>query len=694
MRKHNQLKFNAKLVLSLFGYNVVFLLLTFCTRLLSGNSSFKFHKVFSSFSGDVLLTGVLGREILLFIGAQLLLHFFLAGLIFFVVVSLGKIFKFKRKMFFALGRYLTLFSFLFILLKNAELYPYSFFARFFNDFIQTAFGLGLTTSLQIAFGVLLVFSFFSQIVIVLRQANSFRTIMLAGVLVGCLGFFLINQVERSEAVWQHSGGKPNIFIIGVDSLRPDHISYLGYSRLTTPNIDDFLKNSIVFPQTITPLGRTFPSWVSLLTGQYPKSNGARFNLIGKNQLRFEKTLGDIFRENGYTTIYGSDEKRFANIDDSYGFDFVLGPPMGAADFLLGTLGDLPLSNLIVNTTLGKTLLPFSHGNRAADITYNPKIFSQNIEKFLDREFENPLFFALHFCLPHYPYRWNGDEDEIVAGELPGSLYARIIDSYDKSIHAADRQFKDFLDLLNKKNLLENSIVILISDHGESFSGTSGDLFFDQVNGTLAHEVSEQLPLKKKSGHGSSLLGYSQNRCILAFRDYRRKGFLSKTFFERVSLVDVAPTLLDYLGMDNDFPKRDGVSLKPFLTGQGGQKNIERTIFLETGFNPTEGELNVSEMIKKGLQFYRIDANDGLLSLKDEHLPELIKRKERAAFKGDFYLVLSEAYGKNLALALNLKTSRWTSDIDFIKKEEPFKEMLSDMLSLYGDEIGWINKKPN
>ena len=689
MKNYNQSKFNTKLLVSLFCYNLVFLLLTFSARLFFDNGSFKFNKIFSSFSGDVLLTGVLGREVLLFVGTQLLLHFFLAGLVFLVVVSLGKTFNFERKTQFALGRYLTAFSILFILLKNAELNPYSFHASYFDNFIQTTFGLGLINFLQFAFGSLFIFALISQISATWRRVHSIRVLVLMVVLVGCSGFYFMNQNERSVAGWRHSSGKPNVFIIGVDSLRPDHISYLGYPRLTTPNIDDFLRNSIVFPEAMTPLGRTFPSWVSVLTGQYPKSSGARFNLVAKSQLHFKKTLGNILSENGYTTIYASDEKRFANFDSSYGFDFVLGPPMGAADFLLGSLGDLPLSNLVVNTTVGRLLLPFSHGNRAVDITYKPEIFSQNIEKFFNQSFESPLFFAVHFCLPHFPYRWNGDESEVLTGVKPAGLFSKFIDSYDRSVHAADSQVKDFLNLLKKKGLLANSVVILISDHGESFSGTSDDFLFYQQDATLSHEKVDMLPLKKKWGHGSSLLGLSQNRCILAFRDFRRKDFPSKTFSERVSLVDIAPTLLDYLGLVTNVPKYDGISLKTLLIGQKNSNMSNRIIFLETGFNPTEGELDVTEMIKKGIQFYRIDPEDGLLVLKEEHLPQLNERKERAALKEDYYLVLLESYGKKLALALNLKTGQWTSDIDFIKKEHPYREMLSEMVSFYGDEVGWI-----
>ena len=60
---------------------------------------------------------------------------------------------------------------------------------------------------------------------------------------------------------------------------------------------------------------------------------------------------------GYQTIYATDEVRFANIDQSFGFDQLITPPIGAADFLLGKAGDLPLVNLVSPTRVGAPAVP-------------------------------------------------------------------------------------------------------------------------------------------------------------------------------------------------------------------------------------------------------------------------------------------------------------------------------------------------
>ena len=111
-----------------------------------------------------------------------------------------------------------------------------------------------------------------------------------------------------------------------------------------------------------PLILSFASVITSYSIHYTKlyDNGAVFNLIDNGYRNTEMTtLATRLKNAGYETVYATDEKRFSNIDESFGFDSILGPPMGAADFLLGTINDFPFSNLIVNTRLGRILFPYS-----------------------------------------------------------------------------------------------------------------------------------------------------------------------------------------------------------------------------------------------------------------------------------------------------------------------------------------------
>ena len=81
---------------------------------------------------------------------------------------------------------------------------------------------------------------------------------------------------------------------------------------------------------ITPLARTFPSWVSMLTGRHPHTTGAYMNLLPRELIHAGHTLPQLLREHGYRTYYAIDETRFSNIDASYGFDRTRRRPWAAA----------------------------------------------------------------------------------------------------------------------------------------------------------------------------------------------------------------------------------------------------------------------------------------------------------------------------------------------------------------------------
>jgi hypothetical protein len=126
----------------------------------------------------------------------------------------------------------------------------------------------------------------------------------------------------------------------------------------------------VLGDVTSPLARTFPAWMSTLTGRHPASTNARFNLMPRAKVEAGDTLADALREAGYSTIYSTDEVRFANIDESYGFERLVTPPIGASDFVLGTANDLPLPNLLSATPLGagsfRILLPIGRRTSPTD----------------------------------------------------------------------------------------------------------------------------------------------------------------------------------------------------------------------------------------------------------------------------------------------------------------------------------------
>ena len=82
----------------------------------------------------------------------------------------------------------------------------------------------------------------------------------------------------------------------------------------------------------------------------------------------------MLRAAGYRTVYSTDEVRFANFDESYGFDQVITPPIGAIDFVIGSYNELPLATVVANSKLGRWLFPYSYANRGAATMFQPQTY--------------------------------------------------------------------------------------------------------------------------------------------------------------------------------------------------------------------------------------------------------------------------------------------------------------------------------
>ena len=129
---------------------------------------------------------------------------------------------------------------------------------------------------------------------------------------------------------------PNIILLGIDSLRRDHMSCYGYPRLTTPHLDRFAQESTLFEQTFSAHIPTTSAYGSMLTGMDVFTTQV-VALRHKGPLRPEvKTLAEILREEGYdTTCVG-----FSGNPSSRGFDRYLGR-LGHLLHVLPTLAPPP-----------------------------------------------------------------------------------------------------------------------------------------------------------------------------------------------------------------------------------------------------------------------------------------------------------------------------------------------------------------
>jgi len=448
-----------------------------------------------------------------------------------------------------------------------------------------------------------------------------RGLMAAAVLASV--FVLSTLHGAAEVAGSTDPGRPHVVILGVDSLRND-MSEASDGRQLTPRIDAFLAGAHRFQDTTTPLARTYGSWVAILTGRHPVSTQARFNLMPKSIVRPGDTLADALRADGYRTIYATDEVRFANFDESFGFDELITPPVGASDFLLGKVGDLPLVNLVAASAAGGWLFPGNHANRAAYVTYEPEDFVRR----LDRELEvsKPSLLAIHLTLAHWPYSWAGIEVPTTPQESRPA--------YRHAVEAVDQQFAEVVTLLERKGVLDNAIVVVLSDHGEALGFPSDTML--RKTGT-AQEIWHSI-----WGHGTSVLSQHQYSVVLAMRAFgnARLPGAAATYDWPVSLEDVRPTL-EELATGTAPDNVDGISLVPYLAGSLPAADLdERTRFTETCFNTPmmlAGRIETSGLVTEAIEFYELVPETGWVQLRPHRLPELMAKKQRAAISRDSVL---------------------------------------------------------
>ncbi len=409
---------------------------------------------------------------------------------------------------------------------------------------------------------------------------------------------------------------PHIVFIGLDSLRND-LADGRASEPLTPNVDAFLQGAHRFSDTTSPLARTFPALVSLLTGRHPVTSHARFNLMPRVLVQEGDTLGDVLQARGYHTVFATDEVRFANFDESYGFDQLITPPVGASDFLLGQAGDLPLVNLLSPARLAAWLFPSSHANRAAALTYRPAGFLNK----LDREFSlgQPAFLFVHLTLAHWPYNWAG----LPEPSTPPAYRA----AYHRAVTAVDLQFSEVMRLLERKGILENAIVIVLSDHGDALGWPTDSML--RKTGTPI-EIWDSL-----WGHGTSVMSPHQYGVLLAMRGYGRAQLpgIPAAHAWPVSLEDVRPTVQE-LATGSAPEKVDGISLVRFLGDPEAATTLdERVRFTETDFSTPmvlAGQYDPAGLIQEGAAYYEIVPETGWVQLRPNRIPELIGQKQRAA----------------------------------------------------------------
>lgn len=286
-----------------------------------------------------------------------------------------------------------------------------------------------------------------------------------------------------------SPGAPNVLLVIIDTLRADHLSCYGYKRPTSPNIDRLARQGVLFEQAIAASSWTLPSHATMMTGTYPH---VHHTVTAKSQLpRSLPTLASTLRKDGYRTAAFSANTYFFDERHGFGRGFIRfgGYFLSATDALERVHFVAAIDSFLVRHRWTQNLLG---RQTAADI-------NRAALNWVDSS-HRPFFLTLNYLDVHDPYvppqPWRhrfsrrldpGGRINIAERLLPKLTPAELqdeVDAYDGGIAYADDQLGLLLKALAGRGRLDNTLVVLVSDHGEAFG----------VHGLIDHANALYYPL--------------------------------------------------------------------------------------------------------------------------------------------------------------------------------------------------------
>jgi arylsulfatase A-like enzyme len=267
---------------------------------------------------------------------------------------------------------------------------------------------------------------------------------------------------------------PNFVLIVWDTTRADHISSYGYSRNTTPHVDQLAQRGVLFENAISASSWTLPAMASMFTSLLPHQHGASADMPLRNSPR---TLAEILRVVGYETV---------GINANYIYGVM---PWGLArGFEAYTDSTTVLGYSLDASRLGHDFLePGSeklfHRSRYNMLT--ARQLNEEAYRWFDHRSGRPFFLFLNYMDAHDPYEsptpyshWYGQIPEETKLMLSGSHYRGVelsasqreglIAAYDGALAYMDYQVGELLRFLERSPEWSNTYVILTADHGEAF----------------------------------------------------------------------------------------------------------------------------------------------------------------------------------------------------------------------------------
>jgi arylsulfatase A-like enzyme len=335
--------------------------------------------------------------------------------------------------------------------------------------------------------------------------------------------------------------RPNIVLIVIDALRPDHLGCYGYGRPTSPVIDGLAQDGILFETAVAAAPWTKTSFASFLTSLYPFQHGVTTweSIMPESVV----TVAELLRDQGYSTM--------------------------------------AIVNMLGITDRFKVLKGFEEVDAAAKYKRDAaKATSDALE--LMTKASSPFFILIHYFDVHWPYRPPIKYVDIVGkdsgvdavasrGLVRESDYERPPDDvvsrdqvlYDACIRYTDEGVGRIVEFLEESGMRDNTIIVITADHGEAF--------WEHGVGSHGHSVHDE-EIKVPLIINNATL-YPKPRRIA----------------DQVSLIDLVPTIIERTGV-RDGHHREGRDLHRLIA-----ENVSRRP--EGSFLPWDLDLCESTLCK-------------------------------------------------------------------------------------------------
>ena len=297
-------------------------------------------------------------------------------------------------------------------------------------------------------------------------------------------------------------GSPNVLFVVLDTVRPDHLGTYGYERDTSPKLDAFAAQSVVFENAFATAPWTLPSHASMFTGVHPTTHGTGWEdptlhdgraRVGDLAIYDMHTLAEELTERGYQS-FGVAEKPWLSYD--------IGLTQGFEqfhDYSIPTLSERLLGSRVVARCKEKWGEP--------EVMTYPRHQDKGGARVIDtaltwlggsreRDESRPFFMFMNLNEAHDPYLppadyWDRflpegvtvedtlpkvlparqvDQHSMVLGEMPltADMVEKYLALYDAEIYYQDLLLGRLLDGLEEMQLADNTLVIIVADHGEEF----------------------------------------------------------------------------------------------------------------------------------------------------------------------------------------------------------------------------------